>query len=140
MIIFLDIDGVLNQLQGNYYLDRKCVENLGDLCRKSKSMVVLTSSWRIGYSNVGKCSPQIKELKDMFREYNIAIIGRTLDLGDRQTEIKDYIVRHNVDKYIIIDDDLSEFRDKELDGLFIVNYKTGLTSKDVIKIIDIVGV
>lgn len=140
MIIFLDIDGVLNQLQGNYYLDRKCVENLGELCRKSKSMVVLTSSWRLGYSNVGKCSPQINELKDMFREYNIAIIGRTLDLGDRQTEIKDYIVRHSVDKYIIIDDDLSEFRDKDLDGLFIVNYKTGLTSKDVSKILDIVGV
>ena len=139
MIVFLDIDGVLNQLQGNYHLDRKCIENLGVLCKKSRSMVVLTSSWRLGYSNVGKCSPQINELKELFRENNIAIIGRTFDLGDRQAEINDYIMRHSIDKYIILDDDISEFRDKNLDKLFIVNHKTGLTSEDVSNILKIVG-
>lgn len=63
MIVFLDIDGVLNQLQGNYFLDKKCIENLGKLCKEIKGIVVLTSSWRLGYTNVGRCSPQIEELR-----------------------------------------------------------------------------
>ena len=87
MIIFLDIDGVLNQLQSNYYLDNRYIENLAMLCKKLKATVVLTSSWRLGYTNLGKCSPQIEELKAQFSKHNIKISGRTANLGDRTIEI-----------------------------------------------------
>lgn len=135
MIVFLDIDGVLNQLQGNYFLDKKCIENLGKLCKEIKGIVVLTSSWRLGYTNVGKCSPQIEELRKLFREQNISILGRTLDLGDRSEEIKKYIETHNVGNYVIIDDDISEFKNEALPNLYIVNHKTGLTDIDINKLV-----
>ena len=136
MIIFLDIDGVLNQLQDNYYIDKNCVEQLSILCKKLNAKVVLTSSWRLGFTRVGECSPQIEKLKNIFSEYNIDLYNRTFDLGDRATEIKDYIIRHGVGKYIIIDDDISEFKEKTLKNLFIVSPRKGLTSKDVERIIN----
>lgn len=46
MIIFLDIDGVLNQLQGGYYLDENCIKVLSNLCKRVNGKIVLTSSWR----------------------------------------------------------------------------------------------
>ena len=139
MIIFLDIDGVLNQLQGNYYIDKNCVEQLGILCKQLGGKIVLTSSWRLGYSNVGKCSPQIEELKTVFKEYGITIEGRTFDLGDRYTEIKDYIIRRGVGKYVVIDDDSREFSSKELKNLFFVSPRKGITSKDVDRILHNLG-
>lgn len=135
MIVFLDIDGVLNQLQGNYYLDSKCVENLSILCRTLKASIVLTSSWRLGYSNFGKCSPQIEELKKKFSKYSIKICGRTANLGNRYEEINKYIQDYNINEYIILDDDKNEFMDKMINNLYIINGKKGLTSKDVKSII-----
>lgn len=137
MVIFLDIDGVLNQLQGNYYLDIKCIENLAILCKNLKATIVLTSSWRLGYSNLGKCSPQIEKVKLIFSKYNIKISGRTANLGDRAIEILDYIKKHNVKNYVILDDDKSEFKKGLLDNTYIINYKTGLTEDDVKRIIKV---
>ena len=131
MVIFLDIDGVLDQLQGNYYLDIKCIENLAILCKNLKATIVLTSSWRLGYSNLGKCSPQVEKLKLIFSKYNIKISGRTANLGDRTIEILDYIKRYNVKNYVILDDDKSEFKRGLLDNTYIVNYRTGLTKDDI---------
>lgn len=135
MVIFLDIDGVLNQLQGNYYLDDNCVSNLGLICKKLNAKVVLTSSWRKGYTNLGKCTPQIEKLKLSFSKYNIVISGRTASLGDRKEEIKSYIKSYNITDYIVIDDDMSEFKSGLLGNTYFVNPKTGLTKQDVKKII-----
>jgi hypothetical protein len=49
MTIFLDVDGVLNQLQP-WYLDKSCIKNLAELCKKLDATVTLTSSWRKGYN------------------------------------------------------------------------------------------
>lgn len=135
MVIFLDIDGVLNQLQRNYYLDNKCIENLGVLSKKLSATVVLTSSWRIGYTNFGKCTPQIDKLKIQFSKYSIKISGRTANLGDRTLEISEYIKKHNVKRYIILDDDKSEFTSGLLPNTYIVNSRTGLTKEDVRKLV-----
>ena len=135
MTIFLDIDGVLNQLQGKYYLDNKCIENLGKLCKKLRATVVLTSSWRFGYSRLGKSTPQIEKLKQMFSEHQIKISGRTADFRNRASEIKHYIQDNNITNYIILDDDITEFKGEKLDNTYIINCKTGLTEKDIKKIL-----
>ena len=77
IFIFLDVDGVLNQLQGNYYLDSNCIKQLSRLCKKLDAKIVLSSSWRMGYVHFGRCSPQIEALKEQFEKYEIRIIGRT---------------------------------------------------------------
>ena len=70
-------------------------------------------------------------MKHLFDRYNISLIGRTFDLGSRCTEIKDYIIRHSISDYIIIDDDISEFKDRNFRNLLFVNHRKGLTSKDL---------
>ena len=134
MVIFLDIDGVLNQLQP-YRIDINCVKCLSKICRHFDASVVLTSSWRLGYSrDFNKCTKQIQDLIETFRKYNIDIIGRTKSLSCRAREVETYIQEHNVYNYIILDDDISEFSYK-ISNLYIVNYKTGLIEKDVKKLL-----
>ena len=135
MVIFLDIDGVLNQLQGRYSLDKNCIKNLALICNSLNGKIVLTSSWRLGYTNLGKCSPQIEKLKEYFDTYDINIVGRTVDLNDRTKEIEAYINKYEIKKYIILDDDKSEFKSGLLKNTYIINHKTGLTEKDAKKIV-----
>lgn len=44
--VFLDIDGVFNQLQYGYYIDNKCIDIFKEIFKGIKYQVVLTSSWR----------------------------------------------------------------------------------------------
>lgn len=135
MIIFLDIDGVLNQLQPNYYLDNRCIKNLAELCEKLSAQIVLTSSWRLGYLNMGICTPQIEELKKRFNEYGIFIKGRTGNLHNRTEEVKEYLAKYEIKEFLILDDDKTEFVGGILPNTYLVNSKTGLTKQDVKKII-----
>lgn len=133
MIIFLDIDGVLNQLQ-DWYIDNKCVARLGKICKYTQGKIVLISTWRLGYlHNYELCTPQIKKLIDIFNINNIEILGRTRSLNNRQQEIEDYITTRNIKHYIILDDDKSLYSD--IEHLYIINPKTGITDKDVKQII-----
>jgi hypothetical protein len=136
MTIFLDVDGVLNQLQP-WYLDKSCIKNLAELCKKLDATVTLTSSWRKGYSTIERYqSPQVKNLISEFNKVNIKIRGVTPTLGDRQSEINQFIQNHNIKDYLILDDDISEFnRFNRPAQLYLVSSKTGLTSKDVKEII-----
>ena len=116
-IIFLDIDGVLNQLQP-YKIDKICIAALKQLIKSLSAKVVLSSSWRLGYSSIyDKCTPQIKMLLDYFPKGTI--IGVTKQLSSRDEEIRDYIDKYNVDSYIILDDDKSEFK-RPIEGLYIL--------------------
>ena len=130
-IIFLDIDGVLNQLQP-WYIDNTCVKNLGQLCKQLyTTKIVLTSSWRKGWNrDITKCTPQIMTLIKCLSAEGLSIIGRTRELGDRLAEVLDYCENHDIKRYVILDDDRSEFS-KSVKNLYITNSKTGLTMTDI---------
>lgn len=134
MIIFLDIDGVLNQLQSGYYIDRQCVKQLAVLVKKTKAEIVLTSTWRMGFlHNRSKCTPQVQKLLAMFDEEGIVVKSRTKNLGDRKTEIEEYIKENSVKKYLVLDDDKKEFPKGTPEHFYLVNARTGLTKSDVEK-------
>lgn len=129
-IIFLDVDGVLNQLQ-KYHVDRKCVKLLSGVVT-SDVRIVLTSSWRMGFDrNIDKCSEQVKKLRKIMQEYGIDVLYRTEKLGDRREEVLSWLNGKNIDSYVILDDDKSEY--SSLNGLnfYLVNHKTGLVQKDI---------
>ncbi len=130
-IIFLDVDGVLNQLQP-WYIDNTCIKNLGQLCRKlHTTKIVLTSSWRKGWNrDITKCTPQIMTLTKYLNAEGLSIIGRTRDLGDRLVEVLDYCESHNIKRYLILDDDRTEFS-RNAKNLYITNSETGLTIMDI---------
>lgn len=136
-IIFLDVDGVLNQLQRNYFIDVDCVERLAILVNKLNAKIVLSSTWRFGYSNTGKCSPQVEKLKVIFDRYNIKIVGRTPNLGDRGAEINKYIKDKDIKRYIVIDDDKSEFK-TNVSNIYFTKSSRGISKEDIKSIMDMI--
>lgn len=134
-IIFLDIDGVL--VTGNYYIEcrdkkenlkieidetsvyrfsPKTIKNLKQILEKTDAMIVISSSWRIGYP--------LSFFKNLFSEYGLS--DRILDLipfvnDNRGYEINTWLKREsskfasiNPDHFIIIDDhdDMEQFEDR----------------------------
>ncbi|MBM6808840.1 HAD domain-containing protein [Faecalicoccus pleomorphus] len=137
-VIFLDIDGVLHPLKTNnssaldYHLNQKLAKLYHDpeflklniyftnlvyygfdqnACTLLKKLVdefdariVLTSSWRLIYSK--------HELYYLFKILHLeqAFIGTTRKSTPRFQVIQEYIDKHHIDSYIIIDDaDLQKY-------------------------------
>ena len=63
-----------------------------------------------------------------------ASFSRTKDLGNRQKEILDYMATHDVDFYVIIDDDDTEYKGFDKSGVFIINAETGFSENDIKRI------
>ncbi len=151
-IVFLDIDGVLNSL--NYFIEREPkvlelyqnenynkdtflklkrlmldidinkVKVLKEIIDETKSLVVVISSWK----NMGTFSYVQNELIKM----GIPIIGITDDCNsNRGAGIKNYLQENNVQKYIILDDEIFDDYDVELLSHLVKTSfnKNGLTNK-----------
>jgi len=111
-IIFLDIDGVLathwsitqpRATWSNQYMypfDPVRVGHLNELINISSAEIVITSDWRLTFDTLEK-------LKGVF-EHNKVVkspIGITQDFSfDRDSEIEEYVSRHNLEEFVILDD------------------------------------
>ncbi len=143
MYIFLDVDGVLNTeadwTRRVYSLNEKCVDSFCRLLSEiADPKVVLSSTWRNGIARDGTTTVHID---DLIRELAPAGINK-LDKtgispdGSRTKEIEHYMRRNPTDRYIILDDDPELFDQREnTPNLYLVSPKTGLTDKDVKKIL-----
>lgn len=133
-VIFLDIDGVLNNQQtfksryehhqstGEWLLeiDEIMVSRLANIVKETNAKIVLSSSWRNGFS-YDTCEPlgeQAQGLVDILNEYGLSIYSRTGNGRDRTDEIDEWLYNHNdIDTFVILDDDsydLQKFIDREL--------------------------
>lgn len=156
LLIFLDIDGVLNTTNSRitrYELRDENIRALKVLTDKLYKRgyivkIVLSSTWRLGYdSEYERCSKQIQKLVTMLAKVDIEISGITPVYKDqpRDVEIKRYIRGYQLKNedfvYIIMDDDTSIFDKKSLEEMnfYKVNERTGLTAKDVDKIVKMLG-
>jgi hypothetical protein len=121
-IIFLDIDGVLNcdktrnPRKFPYVIDRKLLQRLNGLLKRTKARVVLSSSWR--------CDP-VGILAA--RYWGVPFIDVCPDMPNspRGKEVLKWLAAHpRVKRFAIIDDE-----DDELDDLplFQPSGKTGIT-------------
>jgi len=126
--IFLDIDGVLNskdfvleRIDDDSSLDESRVKLLSELVKETDAKIILSSSWRIRFTESGNIrntdSEDAKELVRLFKKYGISIYGKTkdyrnshgdyFDIGERYTEIKEYIENNltDDDNFVIFDDE-----------------------------------
>ena len=146
-VIFLDIDGVLNndlcQRASNEPICPENVAQFNRIVRATKASIVLSSSWRlmIGHSN------QYKTLSDLQRYLRVkgvqgTIIDTTPDLTGqnkvRGQEISKWLKEHpEVAEYIILDDVTDLFmpsqRTVSTDGM------KGLTASDADKAIQLLS-
>lgn len=147
--IFLDIDGVINpsrqqiQYQMDYTLPEKLSQQLNDpqiatlnpylvnqvyasfskeslnsiqkLIETYDACIVITSSWRIVYS--------LAELQAMFNIFNLGkyVVDTTEIISPRTKAIREYIQKHHVTSYVILDDfDMSSVFDYHF--IYVHNY------------------
>jgi len=133
-VIFLDIDGVLNNQQtfqsryehhqstGEWLLeiDGIMVSRLANIVKETNAKIVLSSSWRNGFS-YDTCEPlgeQAQGLVDILNKYGLSLYSRTGNGRDRAEEIEEWLHNHrDIDTFVILDDDsydLQKFIDREL--------------------------
>lgn len=147
-IIFLDIDGVLNNATTHdskhmktwpdwpfVGLDKRLVPLLNRLVKATGAWVVLSSTWRKSHTAF-----QMEErLISAGMDNTVRLVGTTPVFGGkRRAEIASWIVEHPklVDKFVIIDDD----SDADIEGHFVNTDGTvGLTEQDVDDAIKILG-
>ena len=153
-LIFLDIDGVLNNtkdvkkyrmfikgerrvlidIEPFFYFKRLLQEIEKE---KLEVRIVISSSWRLGTT----ASDWKKLFKHYFNDENI-ILGRTLHLEcDRGLEILNFLQmideeKETVEDYVVVDDDIEDIIDYVGKKRIVkTSIKRGLTNKDVRKII-----
>ncbi|MBQ9142794.1 MAG: hypothetical protein IJX63_13555 [Lachnospiraceae bacterium] len=152
ILIFLDVDGVLNTTNSRitkYEIREENVSALGGLqdslvkCGYSVKMI-LSSTWRLGYDAIWeKCSPQMQKLILRLEKVNIKLYDKTpiYKVQTRDVEIQRYLrgyqLEHEEFEYIILDDDVSIFKGSVLEEMnfYKVNECTGFTKKDADKIL-----
>lgn len=136
-IIFLDIDGVLNNAElrwreGMNAIDPDSVNCLKTIISETGAKIVIHSTWRIGHFDIGSLKAAFsKFLPPVIID---SIIGMTLDLpGGKSDEIAEWIAENDFDgKFAVIDDDMIA-----IDNFFQTNDgKFGLTWSIAKRVID----
>lgn len=155
ILIFLDVDGVLNTTNSRvslYEIKEANVNAFKNLVEKLEkkgyiAKIILSSTWRIGYEKeLDRCLPQIKRLIMELEQAGLSIYDKTpfYNQQTRDVEIQRYILGYRLKKedfaYIILDDDISVFDKEALKKMcfYRVNEKFGLTMTDVAKIMKLV--
>lgn len=123
-VIFLDVDGVLNNWyteetapSGATFVEDYLVKNLAAIVRQTGAKVVLSSSWRYEWEDTEeKCSPDFIALRDKLASYGVELLDKTPLIGngiDRNAEIKAWLAAHTdleIEKYVAIDDEAILFK------------------------------
>ena len=111
-VIFLDIDGVLNNYEtrdvyrGCTGIDRLLVSNLNAVVVATGAVVVVSSTWRILHT--------VEELQEILKNYGFRgqVIGKTSQMNNvadrwrRGNEIDEYVksLGDDLESFVIVDD------------------------------------
>ncbi len=143
-IIFLDFDGVLNskytkeKWKGWAGIEDEKLQLLKDIVDNTKSIIVLTSSWRHSWdfaSYMESESSTGNYIYRKFKENGLTIRSKTESLGGRGKEIKAWLNKYPHGNWLVLDDEY--FKDFEEYGiiphLVKTDFEKGLTEQDVKK-------
>ncbi len=149
--IFLDIDGVLNNVhtesvtpQGYTGVSRKLVRRLAAVVKETGARVVLTSDWKYGWKrDPALCEEDASYLNDRLSQHGVYIYDRTYDekifdefYTDRGNGIYHFIEKNaDCESYVVLDDHVfADYDEKMRKHLVLTDPEKGLTDADVQKI------
>lgn len=140
-IIFLDIDGVLNNCQAISVFHESstkslCIEILNFIIQETGSKVIIISSWKDNFDFQNTIKPMLYK-RGIMPE---SIIGCTEKDVVKELGIMKYLAENSVDNFVIVDDAL-ECADSDLVARYVqTNTHTGLVPEDIDKIINVLGI
>ena len=141
-VIFLDVDGVLNTSKTTRrlnccdeftFVDTRKVLRLRDIVERTGAKLVLSSTWRLGADKDAFYLEReaLRELVAEFRRLRCPLwfdVTPYLPRAKRWQEINAWLITHDTDDFIILDDvgeELKPFSDK----LVLTNMHEGLTKE-----------
>mgnify|MGYP003509103315 FL=1 len=158
-VIFLDIDGVLNNtsteetFEDYYFVEDEKVELLKQLVTRTNAKLVLSSTWREGWYARERIENPSKSFQSAIRlfealekklsEYDLELLSYTEDFGTRGEEIDLWLKNwkgEQVESFIILDDMYPEDLKLHTERLVQTSESLGLTQEDVEKAIDMLEV
>lgn len=150
-IIFLDIDGVLNNDETLETINGACgvgdnlVQRLERIVRKTNAKIILTSSWRFDWWKDNKLEQDefANYLDEKLAKYNLHIDDK-IDYDDEYTRgegIINYLGSLKEDvRFVIIDDESFDYEEQGLLLYFVQTLpRIGLSDKNVIDAINILN-
>lgn len=143
-VVFLDIDGVLNNYrttsqspEGYRGVSTKLVRRLKNIIKSTDSVIVLTSTWK--ESSDAELAYLYKRLGGMKIVDSTSIVDNRSFL--RGTEIRNWLKKHeDVEHFVILDDFDFNYKEEDLiPYLVLTNPENGLTDDDVLEAIEILN-
>jgi hypothetical protein len=141
-VIFLDIDGVLNDGftilgTGKDFPTKDHLDCLRAIVDATEAQIVLSSSWRYHKSD-------FNDAKNALRNVGLAIMDKTKLLPKgRGAEISEWLSRHpEVDSYVILDDhndSYTNFSADQQEHLVLTEFSLGLLQEHVQQAINILN-
>lgn len=114
-VIFLDIDGVLNQDNGGPKIEECFVKRLAHIVEETGAEIVLSSSWRGAYAShvnpeYNYKNKDVALLISMLGKYQLSIMDVTPDLTSgayaRPLEVRAWLLEQgNLERFVILDDE-----------------------------------
>ena len=150
-IVFLDIDGVMNNTKTtercgyNTGIESKALMLLKEIVGKTSAKICLISSWKEFWFKEDKQNQDemANYLDSRMQEFGLEIWDKTNEIQTRGKEIKNFINRLNnkgieVEKFVILDDELLDYKEENLfEHLVYTNYRVGISQDGVQKAIGI---
>ena len=113
-VIFLDVDGVLNNdftktrtKSGAEFVDDYLIERLKGLVDITGATVVMSSSWRYGLT----CERHHDDFVELIKKLEshgvyVSDYTPTMNTAHKSVEIRQYLLDHpEIDRFVILDDD-----------------------------------
>lgn len=127
-IIFLDVDGVLNDRNTKHTtrgalgidIDDTKIQYLKNIVDATSAQIVLCSGWKLGWNpNIENQDISAQYLINKLSKYGLTIMDRTYDpdgFSNRGAGIKNWLVAHpTVETWVVLDDEI--FIDYEEQGI-----------------------
>ena len=135
-VVFLDIDGVLNDAVTTEdlmddLLKKDHLDCLKMIIDATGAKIVLSSTWRL-------FSGARNDVKNALRTVGLEFIDKTKELRDRASEVQEWLSRHpDVEQFVILDDE--ELSEKFPNNLVQTTFYHGLLPEHYEKAIKILN-
>jgi hypothetical protein len=144
-VIFLDVDGVLNNdftttrtKSGAEFVDDYLIERLKKIVDATDATVIMSSSWRYGRT----CKAHFDDFVELIEKLeshgvHVEDCTPTMNTAHKSVEIKQYLQDHpTIDRFVILDDDEMElYPEQHVETL----NRYGLTDENVAEAIEILN-
>ena len=134
-VLFLDIDGVLRTTGDMDILETALILNLKRIVEETGVKIVLSSDWRKKNLYFKMAEQQLGFFGLEIFDVTPILLPGLLSAKCRWQEIKEWLKNKEVERFVIVDDDVDAMISEDPDTFFFMDWEKGLTREKAEEII-----